>query len=111
MWPGPTDSDYTSLHPVHPSGRPWASKRTPDKHIISEDTARSLGYGQDYNKKYIGIDWGFTAPFACVWLEVTPKNTVFAYRELYGTEKHPVEWGREIHSMTGDEEIFMSLGK
>ena len=82
----------------------------PDKHIISEDTARSLGYGQDYNKKYIGIDWGFTAPFACVWLEVTPKNTVFAYRELYGTEKHPVEWGREIHSMTGDEDIFMSLG-
>ena len=82
----------------------------PDKHIISEDTARSLGYGQDYNKKYIGIDWGFTAPFACVWLEVTPKNTVFAYRELYGTEKHPVEWGREIHSMTGDEEIFISLG-
>ena len=31
--PGPTD--YTSLHPVHPSGRPWASERTPGKHIIS----------------------------------------------------------------------------
>ena len=82
----------------------------PSKHIVTEDVATQLGYGREYNKKYIGIDWGFSAPFACIWIEVTPDNRVFCYRELYGTEKHPSEWGQEIMDMTGDEDIFMSLG-
>lgn len=82
----------------------------PKMHIIPETLANKFGYGQEYNKKYIGIDWGFAAPFACIWIEVTPDNKVFCYRELYGTEKHPTEWGQEIMNMTGDEEIFMSLG-
>ena len=82
----------------------------PKMHILPEELAKKFGYGQEYNKKYIGIDWGFAAPFACIWIEVTPKNMVFAYRELYGTERHPMEWGQDILSMTGDEEIFMSLG-
>ena len=82
----------------------------PKMHVIPEALAKKFGYGQEYNKRYIGIDWGFAAPFACIWLEVTPKNTVFAYRELYGTERHPSEWGLDIMNRTGDEEIFMSLG-
>jgi hypothetical protein len=82
----------------------------PKMHIIPETLANKFGYGQSFNKKYIGIDWGFAAPFACIWIEVTPDNRVFCYRELYGTEKHPTEWGQEIMNMTGDEEIFMSLG-
>ena len=82
----------------------------PAIHVVKEEMAKKLGYGQEFNKKYIGIDWGYTAPFAAVWIEVTPKNMVFAYRELYGTERHPVEWGQDIKDMTGDEEIFMSLG-
>ena len=82
----------------------------PSMHVVKEEMAKKLGFGQDYNKRYIGIDWGYTAPFACVWIEVTPNNMVFAYRELYGTERHPIEWGQDIKDMTGDEEIFMSLG-
>ena len=82
----------------------------PAMHVVKEEMAKKLGYGQEFNKKYIGIDWGYTAPFAAVWIEVTPNNMVFAYRELYGTERHPVEWGQDIKDMTGDEEIFMSLG-
>ena len=82
----------------------------PSMHVIQEDMAKKFGYGQSFNKKYMGIDWGYANPFACVWIEVTPKNTVFVYRELYGTERHPTEWGQDILSMTGDEEIFMSLG-
>ena len=82
----------------------------PSMHVVKEEMAKKLGYGQNFNKKYIGIDWGYTAPFACVWIEVTPNNMVFAYRELYGTERHPIEWGQDIKDMTGDEEIFMSLG-
>ena len=83
----------------------------PKMHIIPETLANKFGYGQEYNKKYIGIDWGFAAPFACIWIEVTPDNRVFCYRELYGTEKHPTEWGQEIMNMTGDEEIFHESGR
>ena len=82
----------------------------PKMHVIPETLANKFGYGQSFNKKYIGIDWGFAAPFACIWIEVTPDNRVFCYRELYGTEKHPRDWGQEIMNMTGDKEIFMSLG-
>ena len=82
----------------------------PKMHILPEALARKFGYGQEYNKRYIGIDWGYAAPFACIWIEVTPQNKVFCYRELYGTERHPLEWGQEILARTGDEEIFMSLG-
>ena len=81
----------------------------PKMHVIPENVAKKFGYGQSFNKKYIGSDWGFSAPFACIWIEVTPDNRVFCYRELYGTEKHPSEWGQEIMNMTGDEEICMSL--
>jgi len=80
------------------------------KHVIDNDTATKLGYGRDYNRKYIGIDWGYASPFCAIWIEVTPKNRVFCYRELYGTEKHPMEWGELIAQYSQNEEIHMSLG-
>ena len=80
------------------------------KHIVDKDIATKLGFGREYNKRYLGIDWGYANPFACVWIEVTPNNRVFCYKELYGTEKHPSEWGQDILNMIGEEEIFMSLG-
>ena len=81
----------------------------PAKHIISDEKAKKLGFGSENNLKYIGIDWGYSAPFCALWIEVTPDNRVFCYRELYGTEKHPMEWGEQIRSMT-QEDIVMSLG-
>ena len=72
------------------------------KHIVDKDIATKLGFGREYNKRYLGIDWGFANPFACVWIEVTPNNRVFCYKELYGTEKHPSEWGQDILNMIGD---------
>ena len=80
------------------------------KHIVDKEIATQLGFGREYNKRYLGIDWGYANPFACVWIEVTPNNRVFCYKELYGTEKHPSEWGQDILNMIGEEEIFMSLG-
>lgn len=82
----------------------------PRIHHISEDNAKRLGYGRSYNSKYIGIDWGFANPFACVWIEVTPNNRVFCYRELYGTEKHPAQWGEQISELSREESIVMSMG-
>ena len=81
----------------------------PRVHCISEEKAKTMGYGDDSNNRYIGIDWGFSAPFGAIWIEVTPENKVFCYRELYGKEKHPMEWGQEIANMT-QESITMSLG-
>ena len=83
---------------------------SPSIHVISEEEAKELGYGNSINHKYIGIDWGYAAPFCALWNEVTPNNTVFFYRELYGTEKHPAYWGEQIQKHTGDEEITMTLG-
>ena len=81
----------------------------PRIHCISEEKAKSMGYGEEYNNRYIGIDWGYSAPFGAVWIEVTPQNKVFCYKELYGTEKHPMEWAELINKMT-PESITMSLG-
>ena len=81
----------------------------PRIHCISEDKAKTMGYGEEYNNRYIGIDWGYSAPFGAIWIEVTPDNKVFCYRELYGKEKHPMEWAELIHKMT-TEEVTMSLG-
>jgi len=81
----------------------------PNIHIISEDKAKTLGYGDPINKTYIGMDWGYANPFACVWIQVTHDNTVFCYRELYGTEKHPVEWAEQIVEKSQGEDIHMTL--
>jgi len=82
----------------------------PGKHIITEEDAKALGYGDLNNRKYIGIDWGYANPFACVWSEVTHDNKVFFYRELYGIERHPAQWGETIAELSRDEEIFSALG-
>jgi len=82
----------------------------PDIHIISEDKARELGYGHAVNNRYTGIDWGYANPFCCLWNEVTPGGTVFFYRELYGTERHPMEWGELIANHSRNEGITMHLG-
>ena len=82
----------------------------PRVHMLDIKEAEKLGYGKDYNNKYIGIDWGYASPFACIWLEVTPNNRVFCYRELYGKEKHPMEWAEAIAKMSQGEEIEQSLG-
>lgn len=81
----------------------------PRVHCISTEKAEKLGYGKEYNNRYIGIDWGYSAPFGAIWLEVTPQNRVFCYKELYGREKHPMEWAEIINKMT-PEVITMSLG-
>mgnify|MGYP003654202830 FL=1 len=82
----------------------------PQTHIIDKEKSVELGFGRPENYKYIGIDWGHSAPFCAVWVEVTPRGRVMAYRELYGTEKHPMEWGELIAKHCQGEEITMSLG-
>ena len=84
----------------------------PDVHVLEESEAKKRGFGNSLNKHYMGIDWGFAAPFCALWGQVTKNNTVFLYRELYGTEKHPREWAEliwKINSRTHTD-IDMTLG-
>ena len=83
---------------------------TEKKHVITESRAKELGYGSHINHRYMGIDWGYAAPFCCLWIEVTRDNKVFVYRELYGNEKHPGEWGEEISKINQQDDIVMALG-
>lgn len=41
--------------------------------------------------KIRAIDWGFAAPFACVWLAWDPDGHCYAYREYYRTRQTPRE--------------------
>jgi len=82
----------------------------PRIHIIKEKKAKELGYGRSGNLKYMGIDWGFAAPFAAIWCEVTSEKKVFLYRELYGKEKHPAHWGELIRGANENDNISMALG-
>ena len=83
----------------------------PDVHVIDEETARSRGYNNTLNKHYMGIDWGFSAPFCALWCQVTRHNRVFFYRELYGTDRHPKEWAEMIWKANSktNTDIDMSL--
>ncbi len=88
----------------------YFSEWEPKKHVISRGKSKELGFGSPLNHRYIGIDWGYSAPFGAIWVEVTPKGKVLCYRELYGTEKHPQEWGELIAKHSQGEEITMALG-
>ena len=83
----------------------------PDVHVIKESKAKDLGFGDTLNKHYMGMDWGYAAPFCALWCQVTRHNTVFVYRELYGTERHPKEWGELIHKVNSrlSTDIDMTL--
>ena len=84
----------------------------PAYHIKEEKDARKLGFGNEVNHRYIGFDWGYSAPHCAIWIEVTPDNRVFVFDELYGKEKHPMEVGELIYKKNCQhgKNIEMTLG-
>lgn len=48
-----------------------------DRHVINPIEIPSSW------KRYIGVDWGFRAPFAVIWGAVDEDGRVWCYRELY----------------------------
>ena len=82
----------------------------PNVHVIDEQKAIELGYEDSLNRRYMGIDWGFANPFCALWCQVTHKNTVFFYDELYGTERHPVQWAEMIWAKSKNQEINQIFG-
>ena len=69
----------------------------PAYHVMEVEDAKKLGYGNDNNNRYIGIDWGDASPHAAIFMEVTHKNRVFVFDEIYGKELHPMELGEKIN--------------
>lgn len=57
--------------------------------------------------RWRAIDWGYSAPFCCMWLTKNPDNSrVFAYRELYESGLTDRQQARAIREYTQrDEQI------
>jgi len=47
-------------------------------------------------KRYIGVDWGYTAPWAVVWGAVDEDGRVWIYRELYARQVGEAEQAQRI---------------
>lgn len=51
--------------------------------------------------KWRGLDWGFSAPFCCLWLTRNPDNgRIYVYREAYATELTDRQQARLIKTLT-----------
>ena len=55
-------------------------------------------------QKVICVDYGFSAPFAAVWLCKLHDDLVVAYREVYGTELTAVQQAELIRDLSAEEE-------
>ncbi|SHL75471.1 Terminase-like family protein [Streptomyces yunnanensis] len=55
-------------------------------------------------RRYAGIDWGYTAPWAVVWIAVDEDGRAWLYRELYATQVGEAEQARRILAAEEDRE-------
>lgn len=46
--------------------------------------------------RYLAIDFGFTNPFACLWLAVDPDGRIYVYRQIYKTKTLVEDHAKEI---------------
>lgn len=73
-----------------------------DRHVITQMPA-----GWERWAKWRAIDWGFAAPWCCLWLTRNPDNgRVYVYREAYATELTDVQQARMILDMTPPSEYI-----
>jgi hypothetical protein len=57
------------------------------------------------------FDWGYTRPFACYWIAVTPEKMKYVIREYYGStgepnkglQKHHIEVAEKIREIEGTD--------
>lgn len=61
-----------------------------DRHVI-EPMELPLSW-----RRYIGVDWGFTAPWAVLWGAVDPDGRLWIYREIYKAGVGEKEQARRI---------------
>lgn len=84
-------------------------------------------------KVWKGMDWGYSKPYAVLWLAMNEEGTIFVWRELYGIdhdqpnvgskddavkvaskikqiEKHDSRYGYEYRANLADPAIFSNIG-
>lgn len=70
-----------------------------DKHVVRPMTL------PDTWKRFIGVDWGYTAPWAVVWGAVDEDGRVWVYRELYAKQVGEADQAKRILAVEAGEHI------
>lgn len=69
-----------------------------DKHVV-----RPMSLPGTW-KRYIGVDWGYTAPWAVVWGAVDEDGRVWIYREKYAKHVGEADQAKRILAAESDDE-------
>jgi phage terminase large subunit-like protein len=56
-------------------------------------------------RRYNGVDWGFTKPWAVLWAAVDEDGRVWIYREIYECRVGEADQAQRILAAEGDEQI------
>jgi hypothetical protein len=80
-------------------------------HVVSEAEQQQLfgGIGPEFIpkhwKRFTAGDWGRTQPSWNGWFAVSPEGDVYLYRESFGNDKDPQEWGKIWLNLSRGENI------
>jgi hypothetical protein len=55
-------------------------------------------------RRYSGVDWGYTAPWAVLWAAVDEDGRVWCYRELYATQVGEAEQAQRVLAAEAPDE-------
>lgn len=76
-----------------------------DRHVVQPFTLPPTW------KRYVGVDWGFTAPWAVGWFAVDEDGRVWLYREIYEAGVLESDQAKRILAAEAeDEQITLRLG-
>ncbi len=73
-------------------------------HVVAPETIPS-----DW-LRYRAVDYGYAAPFCCLWLAKRPDGSVVVYRELYASGLTATEQAKQVKALSGDEPYRASYG-
>lgn len=60
--------------------------------------------------RWIAVDYGFAAPFCCLWLAREPETRrIYVYRELYGAGLRDEQQVEKILDATGGEQLLLRV--
>jgi len=75
----------------------------PSVHVIPQRSVLQHGWGL-----YRGLDWGYTAPAAVVWIAVDFSGNHYIYREFYESGNTPTQFAQKVLRMTGEGENIIT---
>lgn len=55
--------------------------------------------------RYCAVDFGYTNPFACLWVAEDEDGRLYVYRQVYGVQRLVRDWAHILHELTGDEQV------